>query len=74
MMTFEEMGELKRRHSARLLGMPGVCGVGVEQDTAGRPVLTVHVDGDDAEAPSDLPAEIEGQKLRVVRSGPYRKQ
>jgi hypothetical protein len=32
----EEVKEIKRRHAARLLQEPGVCGIGVEKDKAGR--------------------------------------
>lgn len=73
-MTLDEMSELKRRHSAGLLAMPGVCGVGVEEDDAGRPVLTVHLDSDDPATTAALPKSLEGQPLRYVKSGPFRKQ
>jgi hypothetical protein len=73
-MTFEEMSELKRRHSAHLLAMPGVCGVGVEKDDKGQPVLTVHLDSDDASIKAAVPKTVEGQPVKIVKSGPFRKQ
>jgi hypothetical protein len=73
-MTFEEMSDLKRRHSAALLAMPGINGVGVEKDAAGKPVLTVHLESDDPATTAALPKSIEGQPLRYIKVGPYRKQ
>jgi hypothetical protein len=54
--------------------MPGVCGVGVEKDDAGRPVLTVHLDSDDPEVKAAIPNSLEGQPLKLVKSGPFRSQ
>lgn len=73
-MTYEQMQELKRRHSARLLAAPGVCGVGVEKGDDGRPVLTVHLESDAPEVKAALPEAVEGQPVRYVVSGPFRKQ
>jgi hypothetical protein len=73
-MTDDEMSKLKRRHSARLLRMPGVAGVGVEHDDQGRPVLTVHLASDSAEVRAALPKAIEGQTVKYIVTGPYFKQ
>ena len=70
----EQIRAVKRRHSARLLGEPGVCGVGVEKDDKGNYVLAIHVDKDDADVRNRLPEEIEGYRVRVVGSGPFGKQ
>jgi hypothetical protein len=70
----EQIREVKRRHSARLLSQPGVCGVGVEKDDAGNFVLAIHVDADAADMRSSLPSEIEGYPVRLVGSGPFQKQ
>lgn len=48
--TEEELREVKRRHSMRLLQLPGVSGVGVEKDSAGNYVLVVHVDASNLRA------------------------
>ena len=71
--TEQEIREVKRRHSARLLGQPGVSGVGIEKDGTGEYVLAVHLDSDNPEVGKDLPAEIEGVPVKYVRSGPFRK-
>jgi hypothetical protein len=71
MATEHEIRALKSRHSSQLLGRPGVCGVGIEKDEAGGYALAVHLD-DEPEA-LGLPAEIEGHRIKYVRSGPFRK-
>lgn len=73
MQSEEEIREVKRRHSAELLGQPGVCGVGVEKDAAGNFVLAVHLSADDAEVRKRLPSEIEGYRIKFVVSGPFEK-
>jgi hypothetical protein len=73
-MTMQELKEIKRRHSAKLLGMPGVCGVGIEEDDAGKPVLTVHLDTDDPAVKAALPKVVEGQRVKFIHSGPFQKQ
>jgi hypothetical protein len=71
MATEQQIRDLKARHSARLLGSRGVSGVGIEKDGEGGYVLAVHLD-DDPES-LGLPAEIEGHRIKYVRSGPFRK-
>jgi hypothetical protein len=72
MATEEEIRALKRRHSARLLRERGVVGVGIEKDDAGGYALAVHLEGDGPEA-LGLPTELEGYRLKFVRSGPFKK-
>jgi hypothetical protein len=73
MKTEQEVREIKRRHSARLLGLPGVCGVGVEKDDNGAFVLALHLDSDAPEITAKLPTEIESCPVKWHRSGPFRK-
>ena len=73
MASREEVREVKRRHSARLLNQPGICGVGVEKDEAGQYILTLHIDANALEAGKQLPDQIEGCPVKVVQSGPFRK-
>ena len=72
MATLEDIRELKRRHSARLLNLPGVAGVGIERDDEGGYALAIHLDGD-ATDHLGLPAELEGHRIKYIRSGPFRK-
>lgn len=73
MATEREIREVKRRHSSRLLGVSGVSGVGIEKDDAGEYVLAVHLDATNLEARKSLPDEIEGYRVKYIRSGPFRK-
>jgi hypothetical protein len=73
MVSQEEARAIKRRHSPELLKRPGVSGVGVEKGEGGDYVLTIHVNADEPGVADQLPAEIEGLPVRIVRSGPYRK-
>jgi hypothetical protein len=73
MASEDQLREIKRRHSARLLQLPGVCGVGIEKDTSGAYVLAVHLDATDPDAGKDVPKTIEGQPVKRVKSGPFAK-
>lgn len=74
MATFEELKAVKRRHSADLLRREGVCGVDIDQDASGQPMIAVHLDSDDPDVRSSLPDELEGHPLKFVQTGPIRKQ
>ncbi|HXY24170.1 MAG TPA: hypothetical protein VEI73_05935 [Candidatus Acidoferrum sp.] len=68
-----ELREVKRRHSAELLKLPGVCGVGVAKGKSGGLVIALHLNTDDPEIVSRLPKEIEGHAVEMVFSGPFKK-
>jgi len=74
MVTFEELKAVKRRHAATLLRKAGVCGVAIEQDADGAPVIAVHLDDDDPGVREQLPTELEGHPVKFVYTGPIRKQ
>ena len=67
---------LKRQHSHRLLRLDGVSGVGVERDGPDEDsyVLVVHLADDDPSARAAAVKGIEGEPIRVVTSGRFRKQ
>jgi hypothetical protein len=68
-----KLREIKQRHSARLLAMPGVSGVGIEKDTQGKLVLAVHMDAAIPQTTADtIPDQLEGWAVKKVRSGPFR--
>jgi hypothetical protein len=74
MRTDEGARAVKRAHSMALLNRPGVCGVGVEHDERGEPILAIHIDRDDPGLMSQLPTEIDGYPVRlVVQPGGFRK-
>ena len=72
MFTEKEADKIKSRHSAELLSMPGVCGVGVEKNPDGAFVIAVYLDADHPGIPSQLPKDIEGLPVKFVISGPFR--
>ena len=65
---------IKEKYSDRLLGLPGVWGVGVEVDESGQPVLIVHTDRSHPDSYSEVPAELEGCRVKLVEDGPFFKQ
>ncbi len=73
MATEDEIREVKRRHSAELLKLPGVCGVGVEKGESGDFVIALHLASDSVEVEAQLPKQIEGYTVKLIRSGPFRK-
>jgi hypothetical protein len=50
-----------------------VVGVGVEKREGGDYVLTIHLDAASQSAQSQVPAEIDGCPVQVVKSGPFTK-
>jgi hypothetical protein len=74
MATFEELKAVKRRHSADLRRLPGVCGVDIDKDADGEHVLTVHLDTKDPSIRRSLPEHVEGHPVKYVVSGPFKKQ
>ena len=71
--TEDEIHEVKRRHSAELMRQSGVCGVGVEKDETGEYVIALHLDTDDPRVQQGLPKELEGFRVKLIKSGPFRK-
>jgi hypothetical protein len=74
MATIEELKNVKRRHSADLRRLPGICGVDIDEDAAGDAVLTVYLDTDDPETIRSLPSSVEGHPIKYVQGGPFEKQ
>lgn len=65
-MTYNDAVAVQRRHEARILGLPGVTGVGVKLRD-GRPVLEVTVDPDHDVPPDLRGAELDGVPLVVEK-------
>jgi hypothetical protein len=68
---FDELRTLKQKHARELMGRPGVSGVGVEKDSAGKLRLTVHLDANQPEIRDDMPDELEGHSINYIWSGPF---
>lgn len=73
MTTEDKIREIKSRHSAELLSLPGVSGVGVAKGKSGNLVIALHLDTENPEREALLPKEIEGVPVEIVHSGPFRK-
>jgi hypothetical protein len=57
--------EVKARHAARLLALPGVVSVGIGRDAEGREVIIIGLDRARPETQARLPTLIEGHGVRV---------
>ncbi len=71
MPTEQELREIKRRHSARLLAIPGVCGVGVERSDPSNWVIAVHFDVAKPGVAAAVPDALEGIAIRKIPSQPF---
>jgi hypothetical protein len=67
MATHDEIRAIKDRYGQKLLGSPGVSGVGIERDSESDWKLVVHLAGES----EDLPEQLDGYKVHYVRSGPF---
>lgn len=58
------------QNSAALFAKSGVIGHGVGLSGAGRPVIEVYVESDDAKSQGDFPKQLDNVPVRVVVTGP----
>lgn len=72
MLSETQAKDLKRKHSASMLKIPGVVGVGVEKDPEGGFEVVVHLSEDDPKLRSTLPRNLDGHHYRVEVSGPFK--
>jgi hypothetical protein len=73
-MAYEhQIREVKSRHSAELLSMPGVCGVGVAKEKSGDLVTTRYVDTEDPEREALLPKHTKTVPVEIVHNDLFRK-
>ena len=73
MASEEQAYDVKRRHAAELMRLPGVCGVGVQKTADGEFYLALHLNTDDPKVAEQLPKEIEGLAVQTIHSGPFHK-
>ena len=73
-MAYEhQIREVRSRHSAELLSMPGVSGVGVAKEKSGDLVTTLYVDTEHPEREALLPKLAKGVPVEIVHSDLFRK-
>jgi hypothetical protein len=73
MTTEDQVHAIKSRHSAELLSLPGVSGVGVAKGKTGELVIAIHLDTEGPNREALLPKQIEGVPVEIIHSGPFRK-
>ena len=62
-----------KRHSDRLMSIPGVVGV-AEGESRGKPCLRVFIADSDSTLLKRLPSSLEGYLVQVEESGEFRKR
>ena len=63
---------VKQRHAAAIMGRSDVSAFGIGRDSSGRDCLIVHVTRAYPEG-QQLPAEIEGYRVVIMKSRPFRR-
>ena len=63
--------EVLKRHTDKLMAVPGVVGIG-EGESHGKPCIRVFVVDSNSEALKLLPEDIEGYLLDIEESGEFR--
>jgi hypothetical protein len=66
--------EVKKRHEARWMALPGVVSVGVGRDRDGAHSIIIGLDGPRPETQAQLPREVEGYPLVIQIVGPIKAQ
>jgi hypothetical protein len=66
--------EVKQRHEAELMAMPGVVSVGIGRGERGEPVLVIGLDRERRDLRERLPKRLEGYDVRTEIVGPIRAQ
>ena len=61
--------EVKRKHSSRLLGLPGVNGVGVEKSAGGEEYIRVMVVKLTPELEQQIPEILDGYRVEIEEVG-----
>ena len=70
--TMPSIEEVKEKHAARLLTLPGVVSVGIGRGADGGKAIVIGLDRPRPETESKLPQLLEGYPLRVEVIGPVR--
>jgi hypothetical protein len=70
--TMPSIEQVKEKHAARLLTLPGVVSVGIGRGTDGGKAIVIGLDRPRPETESKLPQLLEGYPLRIEVIGPVR--
>lgn len=66
--------EVKKKHEARLMSLPGVVSVGIGLSPDGRPAVMVGLDKSRPEVQAQIPSQFEGHPVIVQILGPIKAQ
>ena len=73
-MTSSSIQEIKKKHEAKLMSLPGVISVGIGLDPGGRPAVIVGLDKSRPDVQAQIPSQLEGHPLIVQILGPIKAQ
>jgi hypothetical protein len=74
LMTTPSIQDVKKKHEAKLMSLPGVVSVGIGLDPGGRPAVIVGLDKSRPEVEAQLPSQLEGHPLVIQILGPIKAQ
>lgn len=70
----DSIRDVKKKHEARLLALPGVVSVGIGLDKDNNPAIIVGLDGPRPKTEAQLPQFLEGYPVVVQIVGPIKAQ
>jgi hypothetical protein len=73
-MTIPSIQDVKKKHEAKLMSLPGVVSVGIGLDPGGRLAVIVGLDKSRPEVQAQIPSQLEGHPLIVQILGPIKAQ
>ena len=73
-MTSPTIQDVKARHAARFLALPGVVSVGIGRDAESHEMIVIGLDRARPETQARLPTELEGYRVRVQVVGTVKAQ
>jgi hypothetical protein len=66
--------DVKKKHEARLMSLPGVVSVGIGRDPQGNPAVIVGLDSPRSETRARIPPQLDGYPLIIQIVGPLKAQ
>jgi len=66
--------DVKKKHEARLMSLPGVVSVGIGRDPQGNPAVIVGLDSPRPETQARIPPQLDGYPLLIRIVGPLKAQ
>jgi len=73
-MPIPSIQDVKKKHEAKLMSLPGVVSVGIGLEPGGRPAVIVGLDKSRPEVQAQIPSQLEGHPLIIQILGPIKAQ